>query len=454
MPSSRKLERGIIGLKKAQLSTSVSDLQRSDGQKESKNAAAARQRPQTSPSPAATKYLRANPVPNSLRVDEKRLQQSATPFDPVSKVLDDDDLLIEILLVIACPTTLVFAALVCKRWLCHASDPAFLYSFSKLHSPRLLGFYVNTRMDLLRFVPMLPQPPEFDVVIRRASSILDTHKLILDDRNDIISTNKFKNCDEEPKSIHIVPNPLCPERAMVSVPLFPCHERQEGYFHTSSRLLFKEEGDGFSYVYLDMESDGTKSRVHIYMLQGGVWCVHASATTQLPCQPLKLNTLLADNKIYMEATLSEILVLDLIALSFSTFHLPQGLLIGDHGTMLSRADDDTGVYLIHLEEARLCIWLRTGDNWLLVDTICFHEMCAQLGMSDITNWLFINQVGGNAEFLFLQMGHCLVYVGIKCRKLCKVLTSKDQWWGRIHPCMMIWPPTFPALKNDPPSDAM
>ncbi|KAI4979552.1 hypothetical protein ZWY2020_016305 [Hordeum vulgare] len=251
---------------------------------------------------------RVNLFPNTPCSDEETLQQSARPFDPVSKVLGDDDLLMEILLLIGCPTTLVCAALVCKKWFCHASDPAFLCRFSKLHPPCLLGFYVNTRIDLSRFVPMLPQPAEFDAVIRRASSSLDKYKLILDDWNDIVFTNKFKNHEEEPESIHIVLNPLCPERGM----------------------------------------------------------------------------------------------------------LPQGLVIGDHGTMLSQADDDSGVYLIHLKEPQLCIWLRTTDNWLLVDTICLREM-----------------------------------------KLCKVyeLTSEDQWFGPIQPCMTIWPPTFPALKDDPASDA-
>lgn len=403
-----------------------------------------------------------DPVPNSPCVDGKRLRQSATPIDPVSKVLGDDDLLIEILLLIGYPTTLVCAALVCKRWFCHASDPAFLCRFRKLHPPCLLGLYVNTRKNRSLFVPMLPHPPEFDAVIRRASSSLDAcsnaHKLILDDWNDIIFTKTFKNCDEEPGSIHIVLNPLCPERGMVIVPPFPCHERQDGYFYNFSKLLFKEEGDGLSYFYVESEfsNDGTKSMVHVYMLQDGVWCLRTSATTQLPCRPQTLNPLLVDNKIYMAATQSEILVLDLTALSFSTFQVPQGLVIGYKRTMLSRADDDSGVYLIHLNGLQLCIWLCTGDNWLLVDTICLREMYAKLRMPDLTDWVWINQVGVNAEFVFLKMGRCLVYVGIKCRKLCKVyeMTSEDRWLGRIHPCMMIWPPTFPALKDGPASDAM
>ena len=72
----------------------------------------------------------------------------------VSNVLDDDDLLIEVLLRVMFPTTLVRAALVCKRWFRHASDRRFLRRFRKLHPPRLLGYYHREH-----FVPMLPQPP-------------------------------------------------------------------------------------------------------------------------------------------------------------------------------------------------------------------------------------------------------------------------------------------------------
>ncbi|XP_044354666.1 uncharacterized protein, partial [Triticum aestivum] len=134
-----------------------------------------RRRPRTSPSPAAARYSRVNPAPNLTCVDGKRPRQSATPADPVCKVLGDDNLLIEILLLIGYPTTLVRADLVYKRWLCHASDLAFLCRFRKLHPPRLLGFYVDTGRfcNSSCLVPMLPHPPEFNAIIRSASSILD-----------------------------------------------------------------------------------------------------------------------------------------------------------------------------------------------------------------------------------------------------------------------------------------
>ncbi|XP_040241713.1 uncharacterized protein [Aegilops tauschii subsp. strangulata] len=409
--------------------------------------------------------FRVDPAPNLPCMDGKRLWQSVTPADPVSKVLSDDNLLIEILLLIGYPTTLVCAALVCKRWLCHASDPAFLCRFRKLHPPRLLRFYVDTGRfcSSSRFVPMLPRPPEFDAIIRSASSILDacsnTHKFVLDSCNGNVFMNTFNSYIGDPGSKNIVLSPLCPERGMVVIPPYPRHKLQDGYLCTFSELFLKERGNDLSYFYVLMESskERTKSMVHMYMLQDGVWCVHASATTQLPFLPQELNPLLVGNKIYMASTQSEILVLDLTALSSSTFQLPQGLGISDSDrrTMLSRADDDSGVYLIHLDELQLRIWLHTWENCLLVDTICLREMCAKWRMPDHTHQVWMKHVGRNAEFVFLKMGPCLLYLDIKCRMLYKVYegTSEIQWLGFIHPYMMIWPPTFPALKDDPASNA-
>jgi len=65
------------------------------------------------------------------------------PSAAVPAVLGDDDLLREILLRLAFPTALIRAALVSRRWLWHASDPAFLRRFRRLHPPVLLGFYLS-----------------------------------------------------------------------------------------------------------------------------------------------------------------------------------------------------------------------------------------------------------------------------------------------------------------------
>ncbi|TVU30212.1 hypothetical protein EJB05_21822, partial [Eragrostis curvula] len=86
----------------------------------------------------------------------------------VSSVLGNDDLLRLILLRLEFPTSLVRAAAVSKRWLRHASDPAFLRAFRRLHPPRVLGCYAVTDAYPIRFVPV-PLPPELASVVRRGS---------------------------------------------------------------------------------------------------------------------------------------------------------------------------------------------------------------------------------------------------------------------------------------------
>ncbi|KAK1698611.1 hypothetical protein QYE76_015308 [Lolium multiflorum] len=58
-------------------------------------------------------------------------------------VIGVDDLLREILLRLDFPAFLVRAALVSKRWLALAADPAFLRRFRDRHPPRLLSFYFH-----------------------------------------------------------------------------------------------------------------------------------------------------------------------------------------------------------------------------------------------------------------------------------------------------------------------
>ncbi|KQJ87659.1 hypothetical protein BRADI_4g12806v3 [Brachypodium distachyon] len=97
----------------------------------------------------------------------------------VSKVLNDDDLLREILLRVGFPTTLVRATLVCTCWYHHAADRAFLRRVRQHHPPRLLGLYDE---DVLfhdttdfrpHFVPMLTQTqePELATALRRMATL-------------------------------------------------------------------------------------------------------------------------------------------------------------------------------------------------------------------------------------------------------------------------------------------
>jgi hypothetical protein len=104
----------------------------------------------------------------------------------------------------------------------------------------------------------------------------------------------------------------------------------------------------------------------------------------------------------------------------------------------------------------LIIWLHERDNWLLVDTICLREMCADLKFSDCSfengdnGFVEITMLGPNAEFVLLETPRCVLHWDIKCRMLRKVHgdIGIERRSGRAHPIMMIWPPTFPALKDD------
>jgi hypothetical protein len=96
----------------------------------------------------------------------------------MSTVLGDDNLLREILLRVCLPSSLLRAALVCKRWLRHAADPAFLRQFRARHSPYLLGAYLSTAGGASatprpRFLPIQQLPREFAAAASHAGSFFD-----------------------------------------------------------------------------------------------------------------------------------------------------------------------------------------------------------------------------------------------------------------------------------------
>ncbi|CAM0948197.1 unnamed protein product [Alopecurus aequalis] len=379
------------------------------------------------------------------------------PAAVVTNVLDNDDLLIEILLRVAFPTTLVRAALVCKRWFHHASHRGLLRRFRELHPPRLLGFYRSGH-----FVPMLPQPPELAAVVQRVASYslgaFDDEVSVRDCRNGSIYVELFKPGSGDTVGVH---NPLCSDRGVAVVPPLSRHQPMT----IGCGILSKENEQGeLSYMDVSVAPGETTTLFMVHMLQEGVWHMHTSVTIQLP-PLLLLRAVLVDNKIYLTGSMRDIIVLDLATSSISTFQLPQEVeyVSSYNPIMLSPADDTSGVYLIQVELQLIRIWLRKGDIWLLVDTIRFREMVANLRMSDYivadehTPDVEIIQVGDNAEFAFLKMGRCTLYLDIKRRTLRKVhertqhdLSSLDD----IYPFMMTWPPTFPTLKDDFARNAM
>ncbi|KAF6993438.1 hypothetical protein CFC21_010330 [Triticum aestivum] len=397
-------------------------------------------------------------------VDGESHQHSPTSMPAaVSKVLEDDDLLREIIVRVGFPTTLVRASLVCKRWYHHISDRRFLRRFRERHPPRLLGFcHVPedecSQLSCPRFVPISPQPPELAAMVSRVASYsfgVDGDEWIRECRRGSVLTGRYEGLLWR----HRVHHPLCSGRDMDILPPLP--SVQKSRYHMFTTILSKEDGaGGLSYMYMLVEGvdENKVFRVRVYMLQRGVWCMHTSSITHIPLPLLPRKVVLVDDKIYIADKFSDdIIVLDLPASSFSKISVPQGVQYHHYTTILSRADDASGVYLthVHVKELQLCIWLHKGHNWLLVDTICLRQMWANLRMLDHTvededvDFHFLSHVGDNAEFVFLEMSNCTLHLDVTSRTLRKVdgTPLKNGHFVDVHPFMMIWPPKFPLLKD-------
>jgi hypothetical protein len=265
--------------------------------------------------------------------------------------------------------------------------------------------------------------------------------------------------DRERNNFARVHNPLYPQRGLTILPSLPRRGRNK--YCIIRQALSQQDGDAMSYFYLHAESvmyaQESKFSVQVYMLQDGCWheMFHIFDMSQLPTPRFELKSVLIDNKIYLPAVLGNIIILDLMASSVSTIQLPPGVFRYQSGTtMLSRADDVSGLYLIHAKEFHLYIWLHKGDSWTLEDTISLREMRNDLKKSGCAieyehTPLLMRQVVDYGDFLFLKMGGCTLQLDIKCRTLRKVYETKDGYLGDIRPFMMIWPPRFPALKYDP-----
>ncbi|CAM0903567.1 unnamed protein product [Alopecurus aequalis] len=293
---------------------------------------------------------------------------------------------------------------------------------------------------------MLPQPPEMASVVRRVASYNLGGASVKDCRNGSVYTILSKQGSGVTVGVH---SPLCPDRAVAVVPPLP----RPRHVTVARGILSNEEEQG-GLLLIDVSvAFPSGTTLTVYMLQG-VWHMHASATIQLTTFS-RLKAVLVDNKIYLMCSMRHIIVLDLTTSSISKLQLPRGVDCVSSDIMLSPADDASGVYLIHVE-LQLRIWLRRRDSWLLVDTLRFREMVVNLRMSDCTMDdehtadVQMSQVGDDAAFVFLKMGRCTLYLDIKCRTLRKVheITEQDPLLDEILPFMMIWPPTFPTLKDD------
>ena len=365
------------------------------------------------------------------------------PSAAISAVLGDDDLLREILLRLAFPTTLVRATLVSRRWLRHASDPAFLRLFRRLHPPALLGFYLRELgARAPRFVPV-SRAPELATAIRRAGAAAGQF-FISECRHGRLLVTDF-----DPTACrHVVLSPLRPAHGKTVLP--PAPKRSLIWFF----LPEKAAGGGAVAVLMLPLGTSTKAKLQVDLLASGsgAWVVRRTAVIDLPetLPPIAYTLPPVRGKIYSLTKSGRILRLDMNAAEGSLLQLPER--VSTDNFTLSSGEEGSMLFLIHAEGDLLSIWqLPTtssdAHDWALVhDRVPVREACRR--REDV----LVLAVDDNLElvFLWLRSSAVLMHMHLKSRseKVYDELKVRDGRFLDINPFMMVWPPVFPALRDD------
>ncbi|XP_052142898.1 uncharacterized protein LOC127762429 [Oryza glaberrima] len=395
----------------------------------------------------------------------------------ISSVLANDDLLREILLRLGLPTTLVRAALVSTRWLRLASDPAFLRRFRARHPPRLLGFYHTARArfqdEVPAFVP-LPQPPELAAALRGARLRLAPGSsgsgpdapVILSCRNGRVLAAEFP--PDGPR-VSII-SPMHPARHPPALPLVYELPRQPGQIlYASCMLLFPDVGsDDPSYTFVEFlrkDQEMLAKAVSVRAEISDLNSVRESATIEIQesWERSIRRDVLVNGNLYLLGGKGHVLGLNLASMRLFLFRLPDGVQqLHRMGNIELLRAGDSGLYLIHLKGFQIHVWFRASDsdigggNWELVDNICLRESFGQFAEP---NWesgdalVALHRVEDNAE-VFLRVDRVIFHIHIMNRTVNKVFEMSPEAYRYfdIFPFMMLWPPTFPQLRNDHDQD--
>ncbi|GJN19642.1 hypothetical protein PR202_gb06937 [Eleusine coracana subsp. coracana] len=388
-----------------------------------------------------------------------------------NKVLGNDDLVGEILDRVDSPTTLVRAAAVSKRWLCRASDGAFLRRYRARHPPRLLGFYVaGDRMYRPEFVPMPDTEMELAAALRRrAGSVFDAlpeffDSTVWDTRNGRVLFS-FADPHGHHRQLAVRDTMRDPAGAMAELPPLP---PTLGECLHAVLLPDAEDDDATTCYHVDVHHVGRSVFAEVTVLRSGAWTVLCSAKANLATPPggiIPKVTLLAGGKVYMVTVAAYIICVDLATANLFAIDLPEGVTYEHFGTLVPCRGDDSVLYIFHAKGDKLSVWLRRMDNdndqqlvageWVLRDTVSVKETCRHLvdHPSEPASARVVG-VGDNAEFVFLETlvfnSYFIVYLHLGSRKAEKVYRKdpENDEIIRVHPFTTVWPPVFPALDSD------
>ena len=142
-----------------------------------------------------------------------------------------------------------------------------------------------------------------------------------------------------------------------------------------------------------------------------------------------------------------------MAASISAIRL-SGSVVATGNFKVSRSQD-LGLFLVHAKGSLLGVWHhRIGSNgvgdWVQVgDTIHVREACNR------GEEVSVLAVDDNAEFVLLELMKKsararLVCVHVKSRmeEVYEDMPRQLPVRGKVFPFMMVWPPIFPALKEE------
>ncbi|GJM90951.1 hypothetical protein PR202_ga07278 [Eleusine coracana subsp. coracana] len=346
-------------------------------------------------------------------------------------VLGDDDLLCEILLRLGFPTTLVRAAAVSRRWLRIASDRAFLRA---RHPPRLLGFYYHDYgLGRPYFVP-ISQAPELAGAVRLASSV-NGKFIIRDSRDGCLLVSGFKGCNA-------VLDPLHPRRNVAFLP-------QPQYANLTA--FFADDGGAGGVVSLSVFFPLGKTSVNVGIFQCGAWTFQQTAAIDVPGTASVVGAHApVQGKIYIMTNCGYILQLDLASISLSVIQLPEEVKTSNF--KLSCGEHDSGFFLIQGEGCLISIWRHEVDgdgthHWAKVsDTFCVQEAFTR--QEDVT----ILEADDNLEYVFLGLNQSKCLISLNLRSRTEIVhhefTANFIPFSNIKPLMMVWPPVFPAAKEE------
>lgn len=234
-------------------------------------------------------------------------------------------------------------------------------------------------------------------------------------------------------------------------------------------LLPEDGGDALSCISVSLKYSEKGIWAHITELEAGSWS-EGRNSEPIPRKDLpelfvdcRRFGILANGKVYRLCMRNHILVIDLPSTSMFFLKLPKGVVYDDGAANLglSRAEG-SGIFLIQTKGLKLFVWINRmdrsgGGDWELVDTVCVHQAFRDLADPTWLSlslagdfFLYVNDVGDNAEYVFLEREQQIYYMHISSRTVEKVYDEETQNEGcpfDVAPIMMPWPPTFPELED-------